>query len=622
MKKGQAIRSRQLERKTINLRAKIAAAFMFLCFCGVGYKAYVLQVADHAKYKEIANKNTIKVLSTSPERGDIVDRNGKVIASTRPMYDLVVIPERLAAYRKNRSKAVQDYVDMLSKFLPMQDGEKSLIRSKILKSHSYEKVIIVRDLSQSSLSTALENIGYLEGTSVQVKKVRFYPYKGAFLSPLGYVGRVGPDDISRSELEGYELIRSDYVGKMGIEKTFDHALYGQIGKETVALNANGDVIERKISSRPTKGETVQLTLDADLQIEAYELMQGKKGAIVIQDIENGDLLTALSMPEVDPNTFLNAMTQKEVDSLYSNLRPLFNRVARGQYPPASVIKPFISLVALEGGFIDADSIRWSGPFFELGGHRFRDWKRQGHGNVNLAEAIAVSSDVYFYRLAHLMGIDYIHDSLSEFGFGKRTGVMVDGESAGLLPSSEWKMRVKKEPWFGGETLTVGIGQGFMMTTPIQIANAMTALINGGVLYSPNLIKGAGGAVLNRLDLNPLHVDSVKEGMVDVVYSKRGTGRGIASIAEIPMAGKTGTSQVFSTLGKIDYDNEDIAEHLRDHAVWVGYAPIELPKVVIMVFVENGGSGSSAAAPIAQKLANLYAKKYLHSSSENTAKAGK
>lgn len=616
MKKGQQIRSRQLERKTINTRAKMSAAVMLLCFLGIGYKVYDLQVNEHQAQYTVAKNNTIKELSTSPERGDVVDRNGVLIAGTRPMYDLVVIPERLASYRNNREKAADDYIDMLSKFIPIPEEEQLKIQKKILRSRSYEKVIVLRDLNQSNLSVALENIGYLEGTSIQVKKVRNYPYAGAFLSPLGYVSRVDPNDMKKAKDEGYSLIPSDYVGKMGLEDMYNQQLYGVIGKETVALDAKGRVVERKIASRPVKGETLHLTLDADLQIEAHKLMEGKKGAVIIQDIASGEVLTALSMPDVDPNKFMNSMTQEEVNDLYSSKRPLFNRVARGQYPPASVMKPFMSLIALEGDFISANSVRWSGPYFELGGHRFRDWKRQGHGHVNMAEAIAVSSDVYFYRLAHSMGIDYIHDALAEFGFGSKSGINIEGEGEGLLPSSEWKRRVKKEPWYGGETLTVGIGQGFLMSTPIQINNAMVALLNGGKLYKPTMVKSEEHALLNEFHITPNHLEAVKQGMEDVVFSKKGTGRGIRRISEVEMAGKTGTSQVFSTMGKIDYENSEIAEHLRDHAVWSGYAPMKDPKIAITVFVENGGGGASVAAPLAQKLANLYAKKYIHNNNNN------
>ena len=618
MKKGQQIRSRNLEKKTINGRAKFSAAFILACFMGIGYKVYDLQVNEHAAQYAVAKSNTIKGLSTSPERGDIVDRNGVLIAGTRPMYDLVVIPERLASYRRDRTKAVDDYLDMLIKFIPIDEDEQSRIKKKILQSRSYAKVIVLRDLNQTNLSVALENLGYLEGTSVAVKKVRHYPYTGAFLSPLGYVGRVDAEDIKESKEQGYAVISSDYIGKMGLEDVYNKSLYGVIGKETVALDSRGRVVERKIASRPQKGETLKLTLDADLQIEAHKLMEGKKGAVIIQDIKTGEVLTALSMPDVDPNMFMSAMSQQEVNDLYSNKRPLFNRVARGQYPPASVVKQFMSIAALEGEFIKPDSIRWSGPYFTLGGHKFRDWRRDGHGNINMEEAIAVSSDVYFYRLADAMGIDYIHDALSAFGFGAKTGINIAGEVEGLLPSSEWKRRVKGEPWYGGETVTVGIGQGFFMATPIQISNAMVTLLNGGSLYKPSMVAGEQPELISKANISPEYLEAVKEGMEAVVFSKKGTGRGVRRIAEVDMAGKTGTSQVFSTLGKIDYENDEMPEHLRDHAVWTGYAPMDKPEITITVFVENGGSGSSVAAPIAQKLANLYAKKYTHKTLENKA----
>lgn len=604
MRRGQRVHSKRRERSIMNNRAKVALGVIIACMGGLTAHVYDIQINQHEKQAAVAKSNSIKDLMISPTRGEIVDRNGTVIAGNRPMYDLIVVPDRITGFRKDRDMAAENYLEVIQKFIPLSESEHQSAKNRIKRSSPYQKVIVKRDLNENQLAIVIENSGLIEGTGFQAKKVRHYPYGGAFLSPLGYVGKISPEDVSRFKDENRKVIQSDFTGKMGLEKEFDQSLYGEVGNEIVALNARGKIVERAIDKRSVQGETLRTTLDAKLQLEAYKLMDGRKGAVIISDINTGDLLTVLSVPTVDPNLFLSVNGMP--NSLLSKGDPLFNRAAKGQYPPASTIKPLMALAALEGDFINADSVRWSGPFFELGGHRFRDWKRQGHGHVDMIDAVAVSSDVYFYRLANLMGINYIHDFFAEFGFGKPTGVAIQGEEDGLLPSSEWKRRVKKEPWHGGETLNVGIGQGFFMATPMQLNVSTSMMLNGGKLFKPNMIQGQEPQIINEVNLNPEHIESIKKSMESVVYGKRGTAQSLRRIAEVPMAGKTGTSQVFSTKGVIDYENEEMPEHLRDHAVFIGYAPMDNPQIAITVFVEHGSSGSRVAAPIAQKLANKWA----------------
>lgn len=597
------VRKRRVERSKINNRVKLLSGVFFIGLVAVSARVYHIQFNDYEKQFSIAKSNTIKELYLSPERGRILDRNGVVLADTRPYYDLVVFPERIANYRKDKKDAIWDFLEVLEQFINIDDKEG--VHEKIFKSDGYNSVIIKRDLDSNSLSTMISNLVFLDGIGIESKKVRNYPFGENYLSPIGYVGRVSKEDL-RDGRE-YKIINSDYVGKSSIEALYDKELYGQVGVEKVAVNARGRVIERKITKVPQKGSDVILTIDSRLQNKAIELMKGKKGAVIITDVKNGDLLSLVSAPFFDPNKFISGMSKEESKNILSKDMPLFNRALRGQYPPASTIKPFMALAGLEGEFIKPDKVVWSGPYFEIGGHRFRDWKRWGHGKVNLRQAMEVSSDVYFYRLGDTMGIDYIHDFFSEFGFGKKPMLGVSPEAEGIMPSSSWKTKVKGEPWYGGETINVSIGQGYFMSTPMQLNNAYMMLLNDGVMHKPRIVMSEEPEIINKVSFSKENINSVKKGLEDVVHGEKGTARSLRYKSEMMIAGKTGTGQVFSTKGHIDYDNEKVEESLRDHALFSGYAPMNSPEVLITVVIENGSSGSSVAAPIAKSLFNEYSK---------------
>ncbi|WP_210499059.1 penicillin-binding protein 2 [Vibrio crassostreae] len=606
MKKGDSIRKRRNERREINTRAKIVFAGFSCLSVLLLTHIYDLQTNQHDKMKDVALGNTIKELNMSPERGDIFDRNGVLLAGTRSLYDLVVIPEKIANYRKDRSQAIDEFLVVLSNFIELEESDFPKIKKKILQARSYAEVIVKSDISDAELSIILANTGLVDGVGVQSKRVRHYTYPSMYLSPIGYVGRVSKGDLDRAT--DYKLLSSDYTGKMGLEKLYDKELYGSVGVETVALNARGRVVERQIAKQPQKGASINLTIDHRLQAKAFELMGDERGAVVVSDIKTGELLTLLSAPTMDANSFVKGLTKKEASEIFSkgSGRPLYNRAVRGQYPPASTAKPFMAMAAVDGEHIDPEKQVWSGPHYELGGLKFRDWKKWGHGKVDLPKAIAVSSDVYFYKLANSMGIDYIHDYLTEFGFGQQTGIELENEATGLLPSSKWKKSVKKEPWYAGETLNVGIGQGYFMATPIQLNTALSTLLNDGERLKPELIKGRGKEVLNSVNLSEEATKIVKQGLEDVVHAKHGTARSLAR-SETDIAGKSGTGQVYSTNGKDKVDNEDLEKRLRDHALFIGYAPMDNPEVAVTVFVENGGSGSGVAAPIAKAMIEEYQK---------------
>lgn len=578
----------------------LAASFLL-------YNVYELQTEQHNSMQNVARGNAIKELNLSPERGDIYDRNGVLLAGTRSLYDLVVIPEKIANFRKDKNLAVNEFLEVIQNFVKIPSEQTQKISEKILKARSYEEVVIKEDISDSDLSIILSNVSLIDGIGIQSKRVREYKYPNMYISPIGYVGRVSKSDLT--DITDHKVLSSDYTGKMGIEKLYDKELYGKVGSEIVALNARGRVVERQIARQPEKGESLHLTIDHRLQSKAYELMKGQSGAVVMSDVKTGEILVLLSAPFADANKFIKGLSTKDANEIFSSEsgKPLYNRAIRGQYPPASTIKPFMGLAGVDGGFIDPEEEVWSGPYYQLGGLKFRDWKKWGHGRVNMSKAIAVSSDVYFYKLARKMGVDYIHDYLFELGFGQKTGIELEHESTGLLPSSDWKRAVKKEPWYDGESLNIGIGQGYFMATPIQLNTALNTILNEGVRYRPQLIADQPKEIMNSVEIPKESLRPVLQGMSDVVNASYGTARSVKNGIDMSVAGKTGTGQVHSTNGQDITDNSELEKKLRDHALFLAFAPVENPEISITVFVENGSSGSKVAAPIANELIKEYEK---------------
>ena len=607
MKHGDKVRSRKVEKKAMNSRVLCAAGIMTLATTILTYNVFNISVLKHKQEALVAKHNALKTIEIAPTRGDILDRNGGILATTRPSYNLAITPEKIPNYMlaDDRRSSIESYLKILGKFVPITQKQQERYIKIILRANSYSRVTLVTDLSSDELSAVMSNMSFLDGVSIVANRVRTYPYKGVFLSDIGYVSRASQKDLDAASANGRNLVSDAMVGKMGVEKIYDSSLYGEAGAETVALNARGRVVERQISRRPINGKDIKLTIDAGMQDLAYHLMGDHKGAVVVMNTRNGNLLTALSTSTLDQNQFVLKTPENSKVNMLDPSKPLYNRFLRGQYPIASTMKVFMSLIGLEGKYIDPDKKVWSGAFYKLGKYKFRDWDKRGHGWIDLHDAIEQSSDVYFYKLAREMGISYIHDALSGFGFGEKTGANIGYESAGVLPNAAWKIKNKHEPWYDGETLSVGIGQGFFLATPLQLAVAASALASGGNVYIPNIIAGEGGNIKDHMNLNMDDVRRVLGGMRDVVYGDRGTARRLKRIAEIEMGGKTGTAQVFSTFGTYKYKAKDIKESLRDHAIFLGIAPIDHPEIVIVVIVENGGFGATTAAPIAQKLANYY-----------------
>jgi penicillin-binding protein 2 len=432
---------------------------------------------------------------------------------------------------------------------------------------------------------------------------------------LGYVGRINEEELRRIDVADYR--GTNYIGKGGVEKAYEDALHGHVGHQQVEVNAKGRVLRVLESRPPAPGKDLRLYLDIRLQQDAAAALEGLRGAIVAIEPATGGVLAMVSSPSFDPNPFVEGISVEDYAALRDSIDvPLFNRALRGQYPPGSTIKPFVGLGGLQTGAVGPTQTKYCPGFYRLPNnqHKYRDWKRWGHGRTALEKAIVESCDVYFYDLAHDMGIDRLHGFLGGFGFGERTGVDVAGELGGLLPSPEWKRRARNQAWYPGETLIVGIGQGAFLSTPLQLAVATATLANRGRFIEPRVarathVPGLGApepipARVRRLALDPGHVDRVIHAMTQVVEGQRGTARRIRSDA-YRIAGKTGTAQVFTVGQQERYREEEVAERMRDHALFVAFAPVEEPRIAVAVIVENGGHGGAVAAPIARAVMDSY-----------------
>jgi len=435
---------------------------------------------------------------------------------------------------------------------------------------------------------------------------------------VGYVGRIDERDLQRIDTSDYS--GSTHIGKVGVEKTYEDILHGSVGYSQVETNAEGRVLRTLVRTPPEPGNNLYLTMDAELQNVADQVLGNRAGAVVAIDPDNGDVLAFVSKPAYDPNLFVNGIDSKTYTALSEDdKQPLFNRALRGQYPPGSTLKPFVGLGGLEQGITSEHAHTYCPGYYQLPGkaRKYRDWKRSGHGTVDLTAAIAQSCDVYFYDLALSMGIDRLHEFLSKFGFGERSGIDISGELPGLMPSRQWKRAARNLPWFPGETLIAGIGQGFVLTTPLQLSSATASLATFGNRKKPHIV--ASSQIYGDIELTPLPVEpdpeiviedrhnwsSVINAMHEVVQGKRGTARKVGKDAKYQFAGKTGTAQVFGLKEEEKYDAEKLAEKLRDHSLFIAFAPLDKPRIAVAVIVENGGSGSAVAAPIARTIIDQY-----------------
>jgi penicillin-binding protein 2 len=596
------------EKTVFKSRVILSAVIMLLITLILILRLFNLQVTKHDYYLEEALGNQMQNLPITPIRGDILDRNGKVLATNEFSYILTITPEKVT--NLNETLIELEISDLIS-YEDIKKFNKKLSRFK-----KFHNIPVKFNLSESSVASFLIK-NQLPGVEVEPYFHRVYPYGASSSHLIGYVSSMNQKEKSNYDKKNYN--GTNFVGKTGIEKQYERLLHGESGIKQIERNVAGRIVDTRIITPSIAGQDIYLNIDIDLQLKAESLLGDSRGVIALINVKDGAILSLVSTPSFDPNWFVNGISVERYNELSSNEDlPLFDRSIKGLYPPGSTIKPMVALAGLELNNITIKHSTFCPGYYKLNNYsrKFNDWKRTGHGKVNVIEAIAQSCDVFFYDLAFNMGIDQIHDSLSYFQFGKKTGIDLPGELGGILPSREWKKINKDEPWYRGETLITGIGQGFMTTSPLQLALATAAIANKGQLLMPQVMmhsQSKNGDLFEEQNLksNQIPIKDINnweliiEAMKQTVYGKFGTAKRLNNKLKYSLAGKTGTAQVFGLDPEEEYIAENIEEKLRDHALFTGFAPIEDPQVAIAIIVENAGSGSSKAAPLARELLDEY-----------------
>ncbi len=569
-----------------------------------------LQVYAHAHFTTLSEDNRVNLQAIAPNRGLIYDRNGILLAENLPSYRLEITPEQV----DNMGATL----DALEEIVHIRAIDRDRFEKLLQRKPRFEAIPLRFHMNDEEVARFSVNRHRFPGVDITAGLARHYPHGSLGVHALGYVGRI--DERALKILDASNYRGTTHVGKTGVEKTHEDLLHGKVGFQQVETTAQGRVLRVLKRTSPVPGHNLYLTLDSNLQRAAEAAFGDFTGSAVIMDVNNGDILALVSQPTYDPNPFVNGIEVADYAALREDeFEPLFNRALRGQYPPGSTIKPFMALAGLEQGITSNHSSTYCPGFYTLPGNKrkYRDWKRTGHGTVDLGTAITQSCDVYFYDLALSMGIERIHDNLQHFGFGHATGIDINGELPGLLPSPQWKRQRRNEPWFPGETIITGIGQGFFLVTPLQLATATAALATGGQVMQPRVIQAEQLANSTALLPNPTRVienisvndyrnwDAVVSAMIDVVHSARGTARNIDIKDTYRIAGKTGTAQVYGLKEEEKYDAETLARKLHDHALFIAFAPAEKPQIAVAVIIEHGGGGGSVAAPIARTLLDAY-----------------
>ena len=563
-----------------------------------------LQVLKHQHFTTLSENNRVKIVPIAPTRGLIFDRNGGVLAQNLPAYGLEVVPELV--------EDVDTLITELREIIEITDADEEEFLAVLARKRRFEKVPLRLRLDDREVARFAVNRHRFPGVDIDARLTRNYPHGKLGVHLVGYVGRIDKrelDSIDQADYRG-----TSHIGKTGIEASHEDWLHGKVGYQRVETNAQGRILRVLERHDPVPGRNLFLTMDVLLQRTAEAALGDERGAIVALEPATGAVLAMASTPGFDPNLFVNGIGVDTYRSLQrSPERPLFNRAVNGQYPPGSTIKPFLGLAGLERNIGHARRPSRCPGWFRLPGgkRKYRDWKKYGHGRIGLQDAIVQSCDVYFYELALALGIDRMHEYLSSFGFGTRTGIRLGGESPGLMPSRTWKRSARGQSWFPGETVIAGIGQGYMLATPLQLASAAAAIATRGTRMRPRIVDRAvdpGSSETEAVEpettatiesLDAANWERIVEAMTGVVHGPRGTAREINAGLAYRMAGKTGTAQVFGVGQNEEYDADKLDKRLHDHGLFVAFAPVEEPQIAVAVIVENGGSGSDTAAPLAR-----------------------
>ncbi len=584
------------ERQLISQRLVVAA-------CGAGVLLLLLivrlswlQLVEHERFVTASEANRLQTLPVPPARGQIIDRNGIVLAENTPRLQLSVIPEE--------SDDIEQLVAEIRARIPFSDDEIRTFTSSLkARRRPREPVVILDELTDEEAARLAVDAFLFPELRLQASPRRYYPFGGLTAHSLGYVGRLALEELQ--DIDERRYAGTQMIGKLGIERAYEEALLGQVGVERVETSARGQIMRTVERKDPVPGDDIPVYLDIGLQAKMYDLLGDRRGAIVAMDPATGGLLAVVSAPSFDANVFTGGISSARYRALQNDRdTPLFNRALRGQYPPGSTIKPMLGLVGLHYGAVTWQTRINDRGFYQLPGieHRYRDWKRWGHGQVDMDVAVIESCDTYFYEMAVRLGIDDMAAGMAPFGFGRRQGPDVTGTVPGILPSRQWKRDARREPWYLGETVIAGIGQGYWVTTPLQLATATNVMARRGTFIEPHYAVRPDLEQGVPVNLGtPNDWERMIDAMEEVMHGEKGTARASGQNMSYRIAGKTGTAQVIAIAQDAEYDENEIDERLRDHAMFVGFAPAEAPSIVVSLIVENGGSGGSTGGPIARAL---------------------
>ncbi|MCU1754763.1 MULTISPECIES: penicillin-binding protein 2 [Pseudomonas] len=600
------LKDHEKDARLVRSRVVVGAMLVLALICVLIVRLYYLQVVQYDYHSTLSENNRVHVQPIPPTRGLIYDRNGVVIADNRPSFSLTMTRERAGDWHQ--------VLDTIVEVLQLTPEDRTLFEKRTKQGRRpFEPVPILFELNEEQIARIAVNQFRLPGVEVVAQLVRHYPQGAHFAHSVGYVGRINEKEIKTLDKVNYS--GTHHIGKTGIERFYEAELHGQVGYEEVETNARGRVLRVLKRTDPIPGKDIVLSLDIKLQEAAEEALAGRRGAVVALNPMTGEVLAMVSQPSFDPNLFVTGIGFKAYAELRDSIdRPLFNRILRGLYPPGSTIKPAVAIAGLDSGVVTASTRVFDPGYYQLPNydHKYRNWNRTGDGFVDLDSAIMRSNDTYFYDLAHKLGIDRLSTYMNQFGIGQKVSLDMFEESAGLMPSREWKRATRRQAWFPGETLILGIGQGYMQSTPLQLAQATALIASKGKWNRPHLAKTIEGVPPVDPDpmpdivlRDPSNWGKVNHAMQQVVHGARGTARVAGVGAQYLIAGKSGTAQVVAIKQGEKYDRSKVQERHRDHALFVGFAPANNPQIAVSVMIENGEAGSRVASPVVRSVMDAW-----------------
>lgn len=617
MYRNQSFKNYRAESQHQRFRLNLLIAILIILSLILILRLAFLQISEFKRYQTLSLKNQMSIIPIAPPRGVILDRNGVLLAENIPVYVLEITPERVKNLKRTLAK--------LQELLPsITDDDIDSFNKARSQNRSFVPIPIKLKLSQEEVATFASNQYHFPGVSIKARLMRHYPLGEITAHALGYVGRINIQELKQVNATNYRA--TNFIGKAGVEKYYEDVLHGKVGYQMVETDVSGRTLRVINKLNPHSGAKLYLSIDSRLQEAAYNALKDKRGAVIVINSHNGEILALVSSPSFDPNLFVSGVSKKDYKILSNALqRPLFNRAVRGVYPPASTIKPFVGLAGLDKGFITTTTEIYDPGKYKLptSSHIYRDWKKTGHGVINFKRAITVSCDTFFYQLGNKMGISNIEDMLVKFGLGQLTHVDLYEEANGVVPSARWKKQAKGISWYPGDTLISAIGQGFMLATPLQMANATASLSQHGQRFRPHLLIKTVNSDTNEgekykpIEEYPIYLrdesnwDVVIDAMHSVLTSNEGTGYRFGRNPPYPVAGKTGTAQVYSGRQYEKAKYEDIPEHLRDNSLFIAFTPVEKPEIAITVVVENDTIASTVARKVLDTYYQLYPIKEHH-----------